>query len=234
MAKGRSGGRRGGNTNVMLVTDGSSTNAPLNVVQFTDQDASDLRAGVNDQYDADVTDAIKLYISPKAQANGFSFSQNLNYKLDNGLPLDATEQFIDDNIQAGMHAIGKDIQLMRFCHDDVLKGLGVADYTKLTDKQLQAKLVGTTFQNTSYLSTSYNGKNSPFHPSQPSGGGREVVLNIKAGKNTKVVFGDRKQSEIVLNKGTDLKITGIHFDGTTAYPRLGGAKPRVIVDVETF
>ena len=179
-------------------------------------------------------DAIKLYTSPTQQAGGYSYSQSLNYKLDNGLPLNPTEKFIDDNIQAGMHAIGKDIQLQRFAHDDVLKAMGISDYTKMTDKQLQSQLVGTTFQTTAYLSTSYDGKNSPFHPNQPLGGGREVVMNIKAGKNTQMVFGARNQSEFVLNKGTNFKVTGIHFDGTTAYPRVGGAKPRVVLEIETF
>ena len=104
----------------------------------------------------------------------------------------------------------------------------------LTDAQLQSKLVGTTMQTTSYLSTSYDAKKSPFAPGNPLGGGREVVMNVNAGKNTKMVFGAKKQSEIILNKGTNMRITGVHFDGSTAYPRNGGAKPRVVIDVETF
>ena len=84
------------------------------------------------------------------------------------------------------------------------------------------------------MSTSYNAKNNPFAPGAPGGGGREVVMNVKAGKNTKVVFGAKKQSEIVINKGTNMKITGIHYDGSTAYPRNKGAKPRVVIDVETY
>ena len=84
------------------------------------------------------------------------------------------------------------------------------------------------------MSTSYDGKNSPFHPSQPLGGGREVVMNIKAGKNTQMVFGTKSQSEFILNKGTEFKVTNIHFDGTTAYPRASAkGKPRVILDIET-
>lgn len=236
MAKGKRGGRKADITLTAPVTNvgASISNAPQNATQFTHQDAQQLRSDVDDKYDSDVVDAIKLYTSPTQQAGGYSYSQSLNYKLDNGLPLNPTEKFIDDNIQAGMHAIGKDIQLQRFAHDDVLKAMGISDYTKMTDKQLQSKLVGTTFQTTAYLSTSYDGKNSPFHPSQPLGGGREVVMNIKAGKNTQMVFGARNQSEFVLNKGTNFKVTGIHFDGTTAYPRIGGAKPRVILEIETF
>ena len=241
MAKGKRGGRKADIALTAPVTSAvtgagaSISNAPQNATQMTHQDAQDLRDSYDDNYDSDVVDAIKLYTSPTQQAGGYSYSQSLNYKLDNGLPLNPTEKFIDDNIQAGMHSIGKDTNLQRFAHDDILQAMGISDYTKMTDKQLQSALVGTTFQTTAYLSTSYDGKNSPFHPNQPSGGGREVVINIKAGKNTQMVFGARSQSEIVLNKGTNFRVTGIHFDGSTAKPRTSLVeKPRVVLDIETF
>ena len=182
-----------------------------------------------------VWNAPEKYISDSnPNGDGFSHSQNLNYKLDNGIPLNPTEQFINDNIQAGMHDIGKDSNLVRYCHDDILQSAGIKDYTKLTDSQLQSQLVGKTFKTTSYMSTSYDGSKNPFNPSAPKGGGREVVMNIKAGKNTKVVFGAKKQAEFVLNRGTNMRITGIHYDGTYATPRGSGTKPRVVLDVETF
>jgi hypothetical protein len=190
---------------------------------------------MEDIYDPDVTDAIKLYISDSnPNGDGFSHSQNLNYKLDNGMALNPTEKFIDDNIQAGMHSIGKNSKLVRYCHDDILKSAGISDYTKLSDAQLQSALVGKTFQTTSYMSTSYDGKKNPFNPSASGGGGREVVMNINAGKDTKMVFGAKKQAEIVLNKGTNFKITGIHYDGSYATPRNAGRKPRVVLDIETY
>ena len=237
MAKGGRGGRRSGGTttNVQMTSVTSGGNVPVNVSAFTDADAQQLRDDMEDMYDADVTDAIKLYISDSnPNGDGFSHAQNLNYKLDNGLPLNVNEKFIDDNIQAGMHAIGKDTMLVRYAHDDILKAMGISDYSKMTDAQLQKALVGTTFTTTSYTSTSYDGKKSPFAPNQPAGGGREVVINIKAGKNTKVVFGAKPQAEMVLNKGTNMKVTGIHFDGTYATPRGKGTRPRVILDVETY
>lgn len=202
---------------------------------FDDADAQKLRDDMEDMYDPDVTDAIKLYISDSnPNGDGFSHAQNLNYKLDNGMALNATEKFIDDNIQAGMHSIGKDSQLVRYCHDDILKSAGISDYTKMSDSQLQSALVGKTFQTTSYMSTSYDGKKNPFNPSAPNGGGREVVMNINAGKDTKMVFGAKKQAEIVLNRGTNMRITGIHYDGSYATPRNSGTKPRVVIDVETY
>lgn len=202
---------------------------------FDDNDAQQLRDDMEDVYDPDVTDAIKLYISDSnPNGDGFSHSQNLNYKLDNGMALNPTEKYIDDNIQAGMHSIGKDSKLVRYCHDDILRSAGIADYTKMSDTQLQSALVGKTFTTTSYMSTSYDGKKNPFNPSASGGGGREVVMNINAGKNTKMVFGAKQQAEIVLNKGTNFKITGIHYDGSYATPRNSGRKPRVVLDIETY
>lgn len=228
MAKGGRGGRRSGSAT-------PTGNVPMNATPFTDADAQQLRQDMDDIYDPDVTDAIKLYISDSnPNGDGFSHAQNLNYKLDNGKPLNATEKFIDDNIQAGMHPIGKDTNLVRYAHDDILKSMGVSDYSKMTNAQLQKALVGTTFKTTSYTSTSYDGSKSPFAPNAPLGGGREVVMNIKAGKNTNVVFGAKKQAEMVLNKGTQMRVTGIHFDGSYATPRGKGTKPRVVLDVETY
>ena len=237
MAKGGRGGRRthSATTNVQQTTASTISNVPRNVSAFTDADAQQLRDDMEDMYDPDVTDAIKLYISDSnPNGDGYSHAQNLNYKLDNGMSLNASEKFIDDNIQAGMHAIGKDTTLVRYAHDDILKSLGVSDYTKMSDSQLQKALVGTTFKTTSYTSTSYDAKKSPFAPNAPLGGGREVVINIKAGANTKVVFGAKKQAELVLNRGTNMKVTGIHFDGSYATPRNGSTKPRVVLDVETY
>ena len=202
---------------------------------FDDNDAQKLRDDMEDIYDPDVTDAIKLYISDSnPNGDGFSHSQNLNYKLDNGKPLNATEKYIDDNIQAGMHAIGKNSELVRYCHDDILRSAGIADYTKMSDTQLQSALVGKTFTTTSYMSTSYDGKKNPFNPSASGGGGREVIMKIKAGKDTKMVFGAKAQAEIVLNKGTNFKITGIKYDGSYATPRNSGRKPRVELEIETY
>ncbi len=248
MAKSSRGGRRGGVApNPGRGASISQSNTParqtgnLNTTQnrtyqnMDDNDAQAIISANADAYqDPDFVSAQKMYVSDATDNQGYSFSQSMNYKLDNNLPLNATEKWINDNLQNGMHDLGKDTNLVRFCHDDILQKCGINDYSKLTDKQLQSKLIGTELKTTAYMSTSYNANKSPFAPNQPLGGGREVVMNIKASSTSKVIFGAKNQSEIVMNKGTNLRIIGIHYDGSYATPRNKGSRPRVILDVETF
>lgn len=214
----------------------SGTKGTVNYIQMSDSEgAALLESNPKWESDADVTQAIELYSSnTNPYGNGFSYAQNLNHNLANDLPLTATEQKIDTNLQKGMTAIGKDVQLARFCHDNILQQLGISDYSKLSDTELKQKLVGATFETTSYLSTSYNGTKSPFAPGQSKGGGREVYMKINAKKNTKFVPGDKSQAELVLNKGSKVKVTNVYYDGSTASPNKIYPKkiPRVVLEVE--
>lgn len=226
-------------TGVVINTQ-SSIPAPVqgvkNYTQFTDTDASQLIAVNADAYDdPDFNYARKLYVSDATDSAGFSFSQNLNYKLDNNMPLNANEQFMHDMLGLGMRPIGKDTMLFRAAHDDLLKSLGVSDYTKLSQAQLQQKLVGTTMQSTSYASWSYDKSKNPFLPGQPNGGGREVYMVMKAGSSTNMFFGAKSQAEVVTNVGTNMKISNVYYDGTHATPRLRGKSvPRIVIELESW
>lgn len=217
-------------------TKGTAPETPVNYTQMSDSEgAALLESNPKWESDVDVSQAIDLYKSnTNPYGNGFSYAQNLNHNLANGQPLTPVEQKIDTNLQKGMTQIGKDVQLARFCHDSILKQLGIDDYTKYSEKELQDKLVGATFKTNSYLSTSYNGTKSPFAPGQPKGGGREVYMKINAKKNTKFVPGDKSQAELVLNKGSNVKVKNIYFDGTSASPNSIYPKkiPRVVFEVE--
>ena len=227
-------------TGVVINTPSAPIPTPVqgvrNYSNFTDKDASQLIAVNADAYDdPDFNYARKLYVSDAVGANGFSFSQNLNYKLDNNIPLDANEQFMKDMLGLGMRPIGKDTMLFRAAHDDILKQLGVKDYTKLSQAQLQQQLVGTTMQTTSYTSWSYDKSKNPFLPGQPNGGGREVYMVAKAGASTQMFFGAKSQAEVVPNVGTNMKISNVYFDGTYATPRLRGKSvPRIVIELETW
>ena len=141
---------------------------------------------------------------------------------------------MDENLQWGMHAMGKNTKLYRYAHDTIMQQLGISDYTSMSESQLQQALVGKEMVTTSYMSTSYDASKSPFAPNAPLGGGREVTMNINCGANTNVCLGAKKQAEVVVNKNTRIRVTGVRVTNDMVYPRVGAAKPRIELDIETF
>ena len=247
---GGSGGAGGGGGTMM-------SNVPVNATALTDKQAEQLRDLQDSQYDANTTAAVKQYISDtNFDGQGHSLSQTMNYLESNGVDLNTADlntinsqynlrlggrelssmQFTTNYMEKAVHPLGQDTVLQRGAHDGLLQqAFGISDYSKLSQSQLQSKLVGQTFQNTSYMSTSYDIKKNPFLSSSSGvSGGREVVFNIKAGKNTNVLFGAKKQSEIIIGKGTNFKITGVKYSGKTATPRGGAPKPQIVIDIETY
>lgn len=203
-------------------------------ITMNDADAQQIRDDVDSKYTPSVRDAIKQYISNTDAGQGYSKSQWLNHKLENGMPLNANEKYMDKYLTQGMHDLGKDAILTRACHQDVIQALGVQDYTKYNETQLNQMLKGASWTSTSYGSASYDVKKNPFITGAPSGG-REVFMNIRANSKTQVVFGAKSQAEIVINKGTNFRVVGCHYDGTTAMPRGSyRSMPRLIIDVETY
>lgn len=218
-------------------TKGSSSSAGVNFVQLSNTEGEHLLNSHNDiwQKNPDVAKAISLYASNNnPNGDGFSHAQNLNYKLDNGGTLNAAEAAIDQGLQKGMVALNQNVKLERYCHDDILKQLGISDYTKMSDSELQNAIVGATMTTTSYMSTAYNGSMSPFAPGKSGGGGREVLMKINAKKGTKFAPGDKNQGELILNKGSKIKVKNIYFDGTNAHPQktYPNPMPRVVLEIE--
>ena len=255
MGRGSSKANGGGAVQIPATTPGA--NPVTNAVAFTDADANALRQLEDSTYDANTTAAIKMYISDtNFDGQGHSLSQTMNYLLDNGVDLDAMDnkavnqqfglslsandmasmQYTNSRMNAAYHTLGKDTMLQRGAHDDMLRQtFGIADYSTMTEAQLKSALVGQKFQNTSPMSTSYDISKNPFLGSSSGvSGGREVVYNIKAGGQTKVLLGAKKQSEIICATGTNWKITDVHYTGKTATPRGKGYKPQIQIDIETF
>lgn len=127
--------------------------------------------------------------------------------------------------------------LYRGDHDDMLKRIGInmqqfnSTRSQAGDTQLQQALVGQSWTNKGFTSTSHTKGMSPFLPGGPASGGREVILNIQAKKGTKAALIQRSQAEVLLDTGTKFTITGAHYTGATAYPKQGGAKRQIIIDV---
>lgn len=252
MAKGNRGGRRSGGATTATIP-----NVPRNAQPLTNSQADALRQQQDSQYDANTTAAIKQYISnTDFDGKQHSLSQTMNYLIDNGEDLQnttasqlnrkyglslsdrdlASMQYTDSYMEVAMHPLGQDIVLQRGAHDDLLQSkFGIKDYSQYSEAQLQKQLVGESFSNDSYMSTSYDVNKNPFlGQSSAVSGGREVVYNIKAGANTQALFGAKSQTEIIINKGTKFKITGVQYSNKTATPRGGRSKPQIVIDIETY
>lgn len=235
MPKGNRGGRRTSPATPATPVTPATSAGSGNIVfgAFSDADAQQLRDDTDDRYSPTVLDAIKQYISKATDSQGYSMSQALNHKLNNGLKLNANEKFMDTYLAKGMHDIGKDITLYRGAHEDFLQRLGIKNYQSMTESQLKQALAGAQYQTLSYTSASYDKSKNPFYTGANSGG-REIEMVIKAPKTTKIVFGARSQAEMVINKGTQYKITDVKYTGRTATPRGQGYKPVLQVEVEAI
>lgn len=255
MGRGSSGisaGAGGGGTVSAFVP-----NVPVSASALTDTQAQNLRDQQDSSYDASTTAAVKQYISnTNFDGQGHSLSQTMNFLESEGVDLAtanlaavnkkyglhltandwASMQYTSAYMGRAVHPLGVDTLLQRGAHDDMLRqSFGISDYSTWSQAQLQQFLVGRTFRTTSYMSTSYDVTKNPFLSSASGvSGGREIVYNIKAGKNTSVLFGARSQSEVIIGKGTDFKITGVRYSGKKATPRGGSYKPQLIIDIETY
>ena len=252
----KSGGGGGGNQTNQMPQIPSGANIPTNAQAMDDATADQIRQLEDSMYSASTTAAIKMYISNTDFDNqGHSLSQTMNYLIDNdvdfanadlnqinrqfGLRLSSSDllsmQYTQSRMNQAFHTIGQDTVLQRGAHDDLLRNtFGISDYTKMTDTQLKSALVGQAFRNKAPMSTSYDMSRNPFLGSGSGvSGGREVVFNIKAGANTPMLFGAKKQSEIILGS-TNWKITDVKYTGKTATPRGGNYKPQIQIDIETF
>ena len=213
------GGR--GSRSRTAINSGNVT-TPRTYSAMTDAEAAQIRSDVDDSYDIDAKRAIKDYISKipydRALGQGYSISQDMNYRLDNGIALDATEDYMNTEMTRAMHNLGKDTILYRAAHQDILQSMGVRNYDRMNENQLKSALVGGVMTTKSYTSTAYDYSKSPFTTGSLAGG-REIIMRINAKSDTKVVFGNRAQSEIILNRGTSFRITNVRYTGRTASPR---------------
>ena len=177
--------------------------------------------------------AIHEYTRATPQSNGYSLSQNTNYALENGQRLTARQRSMKDGLQRLMGPIGYETTLYRADHDDFLQRMGIS-YQQLTTAQLKQTLVGRQWQSKGFTSTSHDRSKNPFWPGNYAGGGREVIMRLHTGKGTKVALVQRSQAEVVLDIGTNFRITGVRETGKWAYPRVGGRKKVIELDVEVW
>ena len=188
---------------------------------------------------------LKQYGRGDQQAGGFSRSQNLNNKLMDSqgniakAGLDQTEKKMVKYMDVAMHPLKNDTLLVRGDHaihpsgSGLMQRLGVANYQNMSQAQLSAALVGKTWTEHKYLSTSYDVTKNVFLNGNQSGG-RSLVWNIKAKAGTNYVQARTDQAEYVLARGGQYRITGARFTGATVSPRAGGSIKQIVIDVEVL
>lgn len=229
------------------VTPARSTNAPVGAAaapvagpptgtSFPDLNASQqqaILAAQRPKQNQTSLYAIHEYTRATPQSNGYSLSQNTNWALETGRPLTQRQAAMKNGLQSLMGPIGHETTLYRADHDDILKRLGV-NYQTMTTSQLKQALVGRSWQTKGFTSTSHDKSKNPFWPGNYAGGGREIVMRIHTSKSAKVALVQRSQAEVVLDIGTNFRITGVRDTGTWARPRVGGRKKVIEIDVDVW
>lgn len=167
-----------------------------NNAAFSDTDASDyhdLFGGRNyflsQQFGIDSEVARQTYLrsTPESSAYGgddiHSPSQNMNWEMMNNLPMHPTHTAMRDGLMDAMHNLGYNLNLQRYDHgafvDRLLKQAGGGGTTTtLSESQLKKALVGRTFSENRFLSTSYNNFKNATNPSTFTT--REVRIEYRA------------------------------------------------------
>lgn len=236
-------GGRGSNSQIATPTIVPTQTAAqtANNARFSDTDTApfhDLYNGrqyYQDQtFGIDTRMAIQDYLHDQAaQGTLYSPSQLLNGKLRDGQPLTANEQYMYDSMVEGMHNLGYNVNLTRYARVDFVQRLGIANYQNMTQAQLQKTLVGQSYRDAAFVSTSYNNfKNAPAGNPFTD---KAVKINYKAPASTQALMPGNGPGgalgEIILGPNQNYVITGVRFTGKTG--RSGASQYKQIeFDVE--
>lgn len=175
-SSGGSGGGGGSSASVFQVIQQAPNIQPTvamaqqaNARTFDDTDSRpyhDLKGGRNyfqsQNLTIDQQIATVNYLSNTTESGSlYSMSQNLNYKLATGQPLNANQQYVYNNLMGSMHNIGENLNLTRYDHntfvDNLLAQNGVrGNMGNMSVSQLKQALVGTQYGENKLVSTSHN------------------------------------------------------------------------------
>lgn len=145
-----------------------------------------------------------------------SLSQNMNWEMMNGLPMSPTHIATRDGLLDAMHNLGYNLNLQRYDHgsfvDRLLSQFGInGKTTSMTEAQLQRALVGKTFTENKFLSTSYNNFKNAVDPSTFTS--REVRIEYRAKASTQAFMpGDGpggRLGEIIAAPGQTQRVVSV-------------------------
>lgn len=155
---------------------------------------------------------------------GNSHYINKDLRRDRYDTMNAEDKLIVDVMDRNMKPLDQDIEVMRMVDTMYLNALGVnfGDFLDGRDgdenalNRIRNQLVGGVVKEKGFMSTTYNLDFKLFSE-------REVRLNMKVKKGTKALFSpSKKESELVLARGTDYKITSVRAENG-----------KLVFDVET-
>lgn len=187
--------------------------------------------------------AVISYLSDRPEPNSlYSPSQNLNWAMANGMALNANQQFMRQNMMNAMHNLGYNLNLTRYDHpqfvDGLLKQAGVGgNYLNMSVGQLKKSLVGLTYGEERFLSTSYNDfKNAPTS-SLSVFTDRAVKITYRAAANVQAMMPGNGPGgalgEIVMapsGGAKNMKIVDVRSTGKSA--RQQGSRMKSIPQIE--
>ncbi len=158
-------------------------------------------------------------------------SQNMNWEMMNNLPMSPTHQATRDGLNDAMHNLGHNLNLQRYDHgsfvDRLLASFGVNEKTTtMTEAALRRALVGQTFTENRFLSTSYNNFKNAVDPSTFTT--REVRIEYRAKASTQAFMpGDGpggRLGEIIAAPNQTQRVVGVSVS-PVANARAEGSSP---------
>ena len=180
--------------------------------------------------------SIRHYLSPDAVPGSlYSESQVLNHALRQGIPLTRQQKKMRDGLNDGMHNLGENLELTRYCRVNYMKELGIANYDRMSIKTLKKRLIGQSYSDKAFLSVSCN--NFSKAPKYNSFTDKAVKLNIKAPASTKALMpGTGKGGdfgELVLGPNQNYRITDLRWTGKQGRSGANYYK-QIELDIEMF
>ncbi len=180
--------------------------------------------------------SIRHYLSPHAVPGSlYAESQELNNSLRKGISLTHQQKKMYDGLIDGMHNLGENLELTRYCRVGYMRDLGVSNFNRMNISTLKKRLVGKTYIDNAFLSVSCN--NFSKAPAYNHFTDKAVKLNIKAPASTKALMPGKGAGgdfgEFILAPKQNYRITDVRFTGKMG--RSGGNYyKQVEVDVEMF
>lgn len=169
--------------------------------------------------------ALISYLDNKPEPGSlYSPSQNMNWNMANGKPLTAEQQFMKTALINNMHNLGYNVNLTRYDHagalETILKQNGLStSFRNMSDAQLKQALVGTTFTENKFVSTSYNDfKNAGASANTFTS--REIKFEYRAKAGTQAIMPGNGPGgalgEMVLAPGQSYKVVDVKWNGNKA------------------